>query len=198
MVDNVLISELPPAVALDNADLIEVEQGISPANTSGKGTLGALLAFIQANFTLADGSVTTSKIVDANVTTSKIADANVTLAKLATSAIAAIKAVLVNSQSAAYTLALTDAGGGVYHPPADTTPRTWTIPKNDTIPFPVGSAVTLDNDIGAGAVTIVIDTDTLVWIPTGATGTRTLASGGQATIWKVSTTRWRISGSGLT
>lgn len=103
-----------------------------------------------------------------------------------------------NSQSTAYTLLLTDANKHIYHPPADTTARTWTIPSNASVAFPIGTAVTFDNDFGAGAITIAITSDTLVLVGiAGSTGSRTLASGGQATAIKVASTRWRISGVGL-
>jgi hypothetical protein len=52
MVDNVLISQLPAAGALAGADLLEVEQGAAPTNTSGKASLTSLLAFIQAGLTV--------------------------------------------------------------------------------------------------------------------------------------------------
>lgn len=104
-----------------------------------------------------------------------------------------------NSQSAAYTLVLADANKHIYHPAADTTARIWTIPANSSVAFPIGTAVTFDNDFGAGAITIAITTDTLVLVgAAGLTGSRTLASGGQATAIKVTSTRWRITGSGLT
>jgi hypothetical protein len=104
-----------------------------------------------------------------------------------------------NSQSTAYTLVLGDANKHIYHPAADTTARTWTIPANSSVAFPIGTAVTFDNDFGAGALTIAITTDTLVLVgAAGSTGSRTLATGGQATAIKVTSTRWRISGVGLT
>jgi len=104
-----------------------------------------------------------------------------------------------NKQSADYTLALTDIAKHIYHPPTDTAARTWIIPTNSAVAFPVGTAVTFDNDFGAGTITIAIaGTDTLVLVGTaGLTGLRTLASGGQATALKVDTTRWRISGTGI-
>ncbi|MER8924335.1 hypothetical protein [Mesorhizobium sp. M0859] len=107
--------------------------------------------------------------------------------------------IRINSQSAAYGLVLSDGGKAIYHPPADATARIFTIPSNAAVPYPNGTALTFDNDIGAGAITIAIDTDTLVLVgAAGSTGSRTLASGGQATALKVSATRWRISGVGLT
>jgi hypothetical protein len=107
-------------------------------------------------------------------------------------------ALTVNSQSAAYTLVIGDANNIVYHPVADTTARTWTIPANSSVAFNVGTVVTFDNDYGAGAITIAITTDTLVFVGAGGlTGSRTLASGGQASAVKVTSTRWRINGTGL-
>ncbi len=103
-----------------------------------------------------------------------------------------------NSQSTAYTLVLTDKGKHIYHPVADTTARTFTIPANASVAFPVGTAVTFVNDVGAGAVTIAITTDTMVLAGAGTTGSRTLAAGGIATALKVTSTRWIISGTGLT
>lgn len=103
-----------------------------------------------------------------------------------------------NSKSAAYTLVLADAGKHIYHPVADTTARIWTIPANASVAFPIGTAITFANDVGAGAITIAITTDTLVFSPGGTTGSRTLAAGGMATILKVTATRWMITGTGLT
>jgi hypothetical protein len=103
-----------------------------------------------------------------------------------------------NSQSAAYTLTLADTGRHIYHPSADTTARTITIPANASVAFPVGTAITLINDTSAGVLTIAITTDTLVFAGAGATGSRTLAANGMATLLKVGATRWLISGVGLT
>ena len=103
-----------------------------------------------------------------------------------------------NSQSAAYTCALSDAGKHIYHPSADTTARTFTIPANASVAYPLGTAITFINDTSAGVVTIAITTDTLVFAGAGTTGSRTLAANGMATAIKIGTTRWMISGTGLT
>lgn len=103
-----------------------------------------------------------------------------------------------NSQSAAYTLVLADSGKHIYHPSADTTARTWTIPANSSVPFPIGTAVTFINDTSAGVITLSITSDTLVLAGTGTTGNRTLAANGVATAIKITSTRWIISGTGLT
>lgn len=106
--------------------------------------------------------------------------------------------IIQNSQSAAYTLIRSDAGKHIYHPSADTTARIWTIPSNASVPFPIGTVVTFINDSSAGVITLAITSDTLVWSPTGGTGSRALAANGIATALKMTATRWQISGVGLT
>jgi len=110
----------------------------------------------------------------------------------------AYPAIPQRSVSADTTFALTDGGGHVYHPSADTTARTWTIPANASVAFPIGAAILIINDTSAGDLTIAITSDTLVQAGTGSTGSRTLAANGEATLLKIGTTRWRISGTGLT
>ncbi len=104
-----------------------------------------------------------------------------------------------NSQSAAYTTVAADAQKSIFHPAADTTARIWTIDSNANVPYPIGTMIMFDNDIGAGVITIAITADTLVLVgAVGSTGSRTLAAGGQAVARKVTSTRWRIGGTGLT
>lgn len=103
-----------------------------------------------------------------------------------------------NSQSAAYTLVLADAGKHILHPSADTTARTFTIPANSSVAFPVGTAVTFINQNAGGVITIAITTDTMRLAGAGTTGSRTLAANGIATAVKVTSTEWIISGVGLT
>lgn len=103
-----------------------------------------------------------------------------------------------NSQSAAYTCVLTDAGKHILHPSADTTARTFTIPANSSVAFPVGTTITFVNQNGAGVVTIAITTDTMRLAGAGTTGSRTLAANGVATAIKLTSTEWIISGVGLT
>ena len=103
-----------------------------------------------------------------------------------------------NSQSAAYTCVLADNGKHIFHPSADTTARTFTIPANSSVAYPIGTAITFINQNGAGVVTIAITTDTMRLSPAGTTGSRTLAANGSATCVKVTSTEWLISGSGLT
>lgn len=100
-----------------------------------------------------------------------------------------------NSQSADYTLVIADRGKHIYHPTSDDNPRTFTIPANSSVAFAIGTAITFIND--QNTVTIAITSDTLVWAEDGSTGSRTLAENGMATAVKVTSTRWVISGTGL-
>jgi len=102
-----------------------------------------------------------------------------------------------NSQSAAYTLVLADSGKHIFHPAADNNARTFTIPANSSVPYPIGTALTFIN-MAVANVTIAITSDTLTLSPAGTTGSRTLATNGSATCIKIAATQWLISGSGLT
>ena len=101
-----------------------------------------------------------------------------------------------NSKSADYTAVLADSGKHIFHPIADTTSRTFTIPANASVAYPVGTAITFVNLVNT--VTIAITTDTMYLAGPGTTGSRTLAAYGVATALKVASTTWIISGSGLT
>ena len=102
----------------------------------------------------------------------------------------------VNSQSAAYQLVAADAGKSIVHPISDNNARTFTIPANGTVAFPVGTTITFINMINT--VTIAITTDTMYLAGAGTTGSRTLAAYGMATAVKITSTSWIISGNGLT
>ena len=98
-----------------------------------------------------------------------------------------------NLQNANYTLALSDMGKSV-----DVTSGTWThtIPANASVPFPIGTVLGGDNT-STGNLTIAITSDTLVTTG-GATGTRTVLPNGIWQARKVSATKWKITGPGVT
>ena len=102
-----------------------------------------------------------------------------------------------NSQSASYTLVLADAGKHIFHPSTDANARTFTIPANSSVAYPIGTAITFIN-MTAAVVTIAITTDTMYLSSAGTTGSRSLAQYGSATAIKMTSTTWLISGSGLT
>lgn len=101
------------------------------------------------------------------------------------------------SKSAAYTLVLADAGKHILHPSSDTTARTFTIPANSSVAFPIGTAITIINQNAAGVITIAITSDVMRRAGDGTTGSLTLAANGIVTLIKIATTEWIASGVGL-
>lgn len=97
-----------------------------------------------------------------------------------------------NSQTGAYTLALSDQGKMI-----NTTTGGVVIPANGSVAFPIGAAISIFNNSGSNQ-TISITTDTLRLAGTATTGSRTLAQYGLATCVKVAATTWAISGAGVT
>ena len=103
----------------------------------------------------------------------------------------------VNSQSAAYTAVLADSGKCILHPSTDANARTFTIPANGLVAYPIGTAISFVN-MTSQVVSIAITTDTMYLAGTGTTGTRSLAQYGTATALKIESNKWIISGAGLT
>tara|TARA_R110002126_G_scaffold11885_3_gene52486 strand:- start:1636 stop:2646 length:1011 start_codon:yes stop_codon:yes gene_type:complete len=102
-----------------------------------------------------------------------------------------------NSQSAAYTLVLADAGKCIFHPSTDANARTFTIAANSSVAYPIGTVIQFVN-MTSQVVTIAITTDTMYLAGTGTTGSRSLAIYGVANAMKITSTTWIITGSGLT
>ena len=98
--------------------------------------------------------------------------------------------------TASYPVVLADSGKQIYHSAAGAV--TVTIPANSAISFPIGTQLFFINNSGAGVMSIAITTDTLLWSPSGGTGTRSLAASGFATATKITSTRWIIFGTGIT
>jgi hypothetical protein len=104
----------------------------------------------------------------------------------------------VNSQSTDYTLVIDDTGKIILHPTADTTARTFTIPANSSVAFPIGTVITFINQHGAGTLSIALTTDTMYHAGTSnLTGNKTLAVSCMATAIKLTTTEWILSFTGL-
>jgi len=173
-------------------DAVTVSKITTNAVTNAKIADGAI-----TTAKITDGNITTSKIADANITTAKIADGAITTAKMDAAAITDLRIIKQNIQIAAYTFVLADSGMHILHPSSDTTARTFTIPANSSVAFPIGSTITIINQNNAGVITIAITTDTLRLAGTGGVGSRTIAANGMATIMKTTATEWVISGIGL-
>lgn len=98
-----------------------------------------------------------------------------------------------DAQSSGYTLALSDAGKHVYYTGGA---ATLTVPTNGSVALPVGTVITVINN-GTGSLTIGTTSLTVYFAGTALTGNRTLATKGMATLIKVATDTWFISGVGL-
>lgn len=98
-----------------------------------------------------------------------------------------------NLKTANYQLVLSDRGKSVL---MNGTSLTLTIPANASVAFPTGAAIVIING-NSTALSIAITTDTLTLANSTSTGTRTLARNGIATIVKLSSTSWLISGTGV-
>ena len=107
------------------------------------------------------------------------------------------KIVPQNIQSVSYTLALTDSGKHIYS--TNTGAQTITVPLNADVAFPIGAAITLVNNgtdaiiLNTTGVTVYKSGTAAVWPSGGTLGVR-----GLATLLKVDTDTWFISGGILT
>lgn len=103
----------------------------------------------------------------------------------------------VRAVSANLTTVISDCNNEITHPASDTTGRAWTIDSNANVPAPIGTLLTFSNQHGAGIITININSDTMYFVGTGSTGSRSLAADGVAIMKKVATTVWQIGGPGV-
>lgn len=102
-----------------------------------------------------------------------------------------------NNQAAAttYTLVLADDGKHVYLTGGTT--NTLTVPTNASVAFAIGTVITVVNN-NSGACTISGPTSGLQLANGALATTRTLATKGMATMVKVGTDLWYVSGAGVT
>lgn len=108
----------------------------------------------------------------------------------------ALTSVAQNTQNANYTLVAGDANKQIYK--SNTTAYAWTVPANGSVPFPVGTTVTMINAGSSGAITITRDTGVAIMLAgTGTDSNKTLAAYGWATLIKVGTNTWFCGGAGV-
>ena len=101
-----------------------------------------------------------------------------------------------NSQTGAtYTLVLADDGKHIYLTTGST--NTITVPTNASVAFPIGTVVTVVNG-NSGICTISGPTTGLQLANGAAATTRSIATKGMATMIKVATDLWYVSGAGVT
>lgn len=92
-------------------------------------------------------------------------------------------------KTADYTLVLTDAGKQIFHPNSDGVIRTFTIPANSSVAFPIGTVMLFTADVGSPPIKVAINTDNLV-TGEGLTGTVTVPPNNSLMAIKVSATKW--------
>jgi hypothetical protein len=109
----------------------------------------------------------------------------------------ALASVVQNTKNENYQLALTDANKHIYK--SNTTAYAWTVPPNSSVAFPIGTVVTLVNGGSSGAITVTRGASVVIRLAgDGTDSDKTLAAYGLATLLKVATDTWFISGAGVT
>jgi hypothetical protein len=94
-----------------------------------------------------------------------------------------------NSQSTNYTLVLSDAGKQIFHPASDANVRTFTIPSNASVAFPIGTVVLFTVENFGTQVNVAITSDTLV-NGNGLLGTQIVPPNNTLMCIKVTATKW--------
>lgn len=166
------------------------------------GTSGGVLAFTASGTIASSGALTANALViggGAGVAPSTTTTGTGVLTQLALAADGSatdglgFRGAPQNSQTASYTTVMADSGKCIFHPSSDNNARTFTIDSNANVAFPVGTIIEFLN-MAAASCTIAITSDTLTLLPAGTTGSRTLAQYGRASVEKISSTAWVISG----
>jgi hypothetical protein len=84
---------------------------------------------------------------------------------------------------------LGDAGKQIYHPASDANVRTFTIPSNASVAFPIGTVVLFVAENGGLQVKVTINSDTLVTTE-GITGGKVVPPSNVLTCIKTTSTKW--------
>ena len=164
-------------------------------STNLNATTAGLTNLTSTNATATNLNATTAVLTDltsTNATSTNLTATTVLDAGTIGAAAPGFRGLPQNSQTATYTLALTDAGKHI-----SITTGGVVIPANGSVAFPIGTAIAIFNNSGSSQ-TVSITSDTLRLAGTATTGTRTVAQYGLVTCVKVASTTWVISGSGLT
>lgn len=105
------------------------------------------------------------------------------------------KDVPQNYTNTSFTIALSDRGKHIYT--ANGTAQTITIANNASVAFPIGTAITVVSQ-GAGTITVARGAGVSLYLAANNTSAdRTVSTYGMATLLKVNTDTWFISGAGV-
>jgi len=113
---------------------------------------------------------------------------------LAISSVGYINSPQTSGGASAYSLVLADAGNHVYFTGGST--ATLTVPTNSSQAFPVGTTILAVNN-NSGNLTIS-GAGVTFQLANGTTGNRTVATKGMASLLKVATDTWWVTGPGVT
>jgi hypothetical protein len=161
---------------------ISVANGVTATKFVTSGTVEATGNISGGNLTTGAQVVATGNITGANITaTANIADSK-----------GDVRSIPVNTQNTGYTLQASDAGKVI-----NMTTGNVTVPAG-VFASPFGQAITIYNDQNASNAVVSGAGVTLRLAGTAATGNRTLARYGLATVVCVSANTFVISGAGLT
>jgi hypothetical protein len=182
---------------LASAATARTNLGLGTSAVVATGTSGATLGLLNANLTFS-GTVANTALVSmsAGATLSGTVDYRLTATPTTINSDSiGYRGAPLNTQDADYTLVLVDSGKTVLHTSAST--HTWTIPPNSSVAYPSGTVIVVAN-IGSGAVTIARGSGVALRIGGSATdGNKTLAQHGIASLLKLDTNSWYVSGTGV-
>lgn len=154
-----------------SASIFQIAAWGSSSNAWGLYSVGGELNFYSYSTLTTQLSIS----VSGGVTSASVADA------------VGYKGLPQNSQTTSYQLVLSDMGKHI-----SITSGGISIATNSLIAFPIGAAVTIFNN--SGTTQTITCSDTLRLAGTATTGTRTIAQYGVATLLKVATFVWVVTG----
>lgn len=182
---------------VDDAATARTNLGLASAATVATGTSGATLGLLNGNLTFSGTLATTALVsMSGGATLSGTVDYRLTAtATTLNSDSIGFRGAPLNTQDATYTLVLQDSGKTVLHTSAST--HTWTVPPNASVAYPTGTVIVVAN-IGSGAVTLARGSGVALRIGGSATDSnKTLAQHGIASLLKLDTNSWYVSGTGV-
>jgi hypothetical protein len=164
--------------------------------------LSANVAKLSANNTLYLGGIAAASYLTTNTainTGNVVVSGNITLTGNLVGNTAGFeigyKDVPQNYTNTSFTIALSDRGKHIYT--ANGTAQTITIANNASVAFPIGTAISIVS-AGAGTITVARGTGVALYLAANNTSAdRTISTYGMATLLKVATDTWFISGAGV-
>jgi hypothetical protein len=162
----------------------------STGNLPTNATYWSLMALAGAGDVVGPASSTDSVLAVYDGTTGKLLKNST----MPISSVGYIGSPQVSGGASAYTLVLGDAGEHVYFTGGST--ATLTVPTNATVAFPTGTTILVLNN-NSGNLTIS-GAGVTFQLANGSTGNRTVATKGMASLIKVATDTWWVTGPGVT